>query len=655
MSSNPAILVSQPFGSSKGNALISAKDLVFSVGGPPLLDEVRLQIHVGERIGLLGRNGAGKSTLLKLLAKELDPDAGEVSYQQGLVVARLEQEVPPRSDVLEISCLDMVCEGVNVIGSALVEYHGLVKKIMEESASQDPNILERMQALQEQIEQGGGWDVEQRAETVLTQVGILPESSFHSLSGGLKRRVLLARALVQNPDVLLLDEPTNHLDIHSIRWMETFFARYNGTLVCITHDRDFLQAISNTIWDLDRGKVSTWNCSYLDFLERKEAALEAEERENAVKDKKLSQEEAWIRRGVKARRARNEGRVRALHKMREERKVRRSKVGSAKMELQEGDISGRVVAEAKNISFGYGQAPVIKNYSGSLLRGERIGLVGSNGSGKTTLIKLLLGELLPQQGSVVTGTQLHVSYFDQLRDVLDLEKDLVANLGLGGDSVEVNGKSKHVMGYLQDFLFTPDQIRNPARYLSGGEKNRLLLARLFTKPSNVLVLDEPTNDLDIETLELLEELLLEYKGTVLLISHDRAFVNRVVTHIVALEGNGEVKEYPGRYESWLENWDLRKNRKEKKEENGDTPQSPSLNVSNSKLEREDKKSRNREIKQATRAIEKLEAEQAALNTQMGDPHFYEQPPEKIQEFHERMNVIDRELEEWYTKWEEWEG
>src|SRR3954468_16736782 len=492
--------------------LIRLNEVTIRFLGPPLLDGVSCQIESSQRIGLLGRNGSGKTTLMRMMCGDITPDSGQCVLSPGVKVARLPQDVPRdlagRTD-------EVVLRG------------------LPESELTDSHL----------------WESEHKVEQLLSRMNLAPDLKVETLSSGMKRRVLLARALVSEPDVLLLDEPTNHLDIDTIRWLEDFLLRWPATLVFVTHDRAFLRAVATRILELDRGRLFDWSCDYDTFLVRKESELAAEEKQNALFDKRLAQEEAWLRQGIKARRTRNEGRVKALKQMRVERSERREKTGAAKLDIQQGQRSGALIAKVEDISFAFGERSIVRDFSTSIMRGDKIGLIGPNGVGKTTLLRLLLGQLEPQKGSVKIGTNLEIAYFDQLRDQLDEEATVQDNLGAGGEMVSINGGSRHVLGYLQDFLFTPDRSRTLVRFLSGGERNRLLLARLFLKPANVLVLDEPTNDLDTETLELLEERLVDFPGTLLLVSHDREFLNNVVTSTIVFE-DGEVREYVGGYDDW---------------------------------------------------------------------------------------------------------
>src|SRR5215208_7128 len=501
-------------------ALMSLQDVSIGFGGPRLLEEINLQIESGEWIGLLGRNGMGKSTLLKLISGEISPHNGTIARQQNIRMAYLPQEVPQG---LSGRVHDIVESGLDAISGTLDDEHQ--------------------------------WQREHQVEKILSRMELESEARFEVLSAGLKRRVYLARGLVSNPDLLLLREPTNHLDIPAIDLLEDFLKRWGGTLLFVTHDRVFLQRLATRIVELDRGKLFDWNCDYPTFIKRKEEMLSAEQAQNVVFDKKLAQEEQWIRKGIEARRTRNEGRVRALKHLREMRRERRDLSGKVRMQIQSENRSGRLVIEAENVSFSYGDKAILRDFSTTIQRGDKIGIVGPNGSVKTTLLRILMGELQPSQGEVRHGTNVEMAYFDQLRAQLDESKSVLDNVGQGRDTITINGRARNLMGYLEDFLFTRDRVRAPISALSGGERNRLLLARLFTQPANLLVLDEPTNDLDIETLEVLEDLLLEYEGTLLLVSHDRAFLNNIVTSTVILDGSGNVNEYVGGYDDWRKQMD----------------------------------------------------------------------------------------------------
>jgi len=521
-------------------ALLSLQKVSISFGGPLLLDEVSLQIERGERVCLLGRNGEGKSTLLKLINRELVPDSGDIVRQKGLCTAYLSQEIPRELN-----------------GTVLEIVHDGLENVDRSHAKQD-------------IDQD--WKKGHQVEKVISLMQLEANAEFKALSSGLKRRVLLARGLVCKPEILLLDEPTNHLDIASIDWLEEFLIRYEGTVFFVTHDRMFLKKIAKRIVELDRGNLVDWECDYETFLLRKQAVLDAEEKQWSTFDKKLAKEEIWLRQGIKARRTRNEGRVRELERMRTLRKKRRALTGTVRMQTQAAERSGMKVIKVENLGYGYDNTPVIKGFSTTIMKSDKVGIIGPNGAGKSTLLRLLLGELTPQQGTVQHGTHLQIAYFDQLREQLQEDKSVFYNVGDGNDFITLNGKQQHVIGYLQKFLFSPERARTNVSVLSGGERNRLLLARLFTRPANVLVMDEPTNDLDMETLELLEELLLEYKGSLLLVSHDRTFLNNVVTSTIVFEGEGEVNEYIGGYDDWLRQGKLiEKNRKKRTQLKTDRP------------------------------------------------------------------------------------
>ena len=590
-------------------ALLSLRNVCLAFGGPRLLDNVDLQIEQGERVCLLGRNGEGKSTLLRLLKGEIAPDDGEVIRQQGLRVARLTQEVPQE---LTGGIADVVAEGLPASDSAGAHDH--------------------------------------RVEAVISRMGLDAEWRFEALSSGMKRRVLLAQAIVAEPDILLLDEPTNHLDIEAIRWLEEFLPRAGLTLIFVTHDRVFLGRLATRILELDRGHLFDWSCDYATFLKRKEELLAAEARQQALFDKKLAQEEAWIRKGVEARRTRNEGRVRALKALREVRSQRRERQGTARLKAQEAERSGNLVIEAKEVRFGYAERTVIKDLTTTITRGDKVGIIGPNGAGKTTLIRLLLGELPPAEGTVRLGTNLEIAYFDQLKAKLDEEKTVQENVADGYDTLVINGQPRHVLGYLQDFLFAPDRSRSLVKYLSGGERSRLLLAKLFTKPSNMLVLDEPTNDLDVETLELLESLLVDYQGTVLLVSHDRAFLNDVVTSTLAIGSDGRVKEYDGGYDDFL-----------RQRSNEERVEPITSNAPVRQTERPRERSRKlsykeqREIEALPAKIDTLETAIAGFHEAMADPTFYRKASDEIARAKADLEAAEQDLAAAYARWEELES
>ncbi|WP_147872035.1 ATP-binding cassette domain-containing protein [Stieleria maiorica] len=606
--------------------MLTIADVTIGFAGPPLLDGVTAQIEPGQRIGLLGRNGAGKTTLLKLLAGDLQPDHGEIQLGEQTRVARLTQDVP--SD-LTGTISEIVLAG---IPTATVE---------------DPTTR---------------WEAEHAVETTLSRMQLDGSLRFEALSSGMKRRVLLAKAIVAQPDILLLDEPTNHLDIESILWLEDFLSRWDKTLIFITHDRSFLQSLATRIWEVDRGRLFDWSCDYQTFLVRKEQALQAEEKQNALFDKRLAEEEAWIRQGIKARRTRNEGRVRALKAMRLERSKRQNRVGNAKLELQDAKRSGVLVAELTDVSFAYGDHTIIDQFSTELIRGDKVGIIGPNGAGKSTLLKLMLGKLKPESGCVRLGTNLEIAYFDQLRDTLDPEKTVQENVGDGSEQIKVGGKSKHVLGYLQDYLFTPERARTKVKFLSGGECNRALLAKLMTKPANVLVMDEPTNDLDAETLELLEELLADFQGTLLLVSHDRTFLNNVVTSTIVFEDD-TVRQYVGGYDDWraaVARRDAAGNGRRPTGKADSNPQKtdpvktkaapPVSDTAKRKLSYKEK----RELEALPERIETLEQQIAALHAAMAEPSYYQSGGDKIAADAAQLASAEEELAAAYQRWEELE-
>jgi ATP-binding cassette subfamily F protein uup len=606
-------------------AIISLQEVSLGFGGPLLLEKINLQIERGEMVGLLGRNGMGKSTLLKLINGDLEPDNGSVSRQQNLRSAYLSQEVP---EGLSGPVYEMIASG------------------LEAPRKDDQDH----------------WQQQLQVDQVISRMQLDPQASFEFLSAGMKRRVLLGRALGRDPDLLLLDEPTNHLDIDAISWLEDFLSRWGGTLLFVTHDRVFLQKLASRIVELDRGRLFDWNCSYATFLKRKEDLLNAEQGQNAAFDKKLAQEEQWIRKGIEARRTRNEGRVRALKRLREIRRERREQPGKMRMQIQEDRRSGRLVIEAERIRFSFGEREIIRDFSTTIRRGDKVGIIGPNGSGKTTLLRVLMGELATQAGEVSLGTNLEVAYFDQLRSQLDEKRSVLDNVGEGRDTITVNGKSHNLIGYLEDFLFSSDRVQAPISALSGGERNRLLLARLFAHPANLLVMDEPTNDLDIETLEMLEDLLLQYRGTLLLVSHDRAFLNNLVTSTIVLDGAGGVKEYVGGYDDWL--------RQSQEEAAGQVevkalkapvavPSAPSpVAVGPRRLSYKEQRAleaQKQELAGLPGRIEALELEQHRLSAAMADPAFYQRDSAEIARTVSRLKELEEELAQAYQRWEELES
>ena len=625
-------------------ALISLRNITLAFGGPPLFDGINLQIEPGDRLCLMGRNGSGKSTFLKLIGGELPPEGGEIQRQQGLKVAQVAQDVPLG---LAGTVFDVVASGMGNAAELLAEYHHVAHQLSLEGSE---TLLIRLEELQHRLEENGGWSLHQEVERVLKRLDLDAETEFAALSGGTKRRALLARALVSAPDILILDEPTNHLDIDTILWLEEFLAKSVKTVLFVTHDRAFARRLANRVAELDRGRLYAFSCGYDEFVERREALLEAEITRQALFDKKLAQEEAWVRQGIKARRTRNEGRVRALKKLREEYRQRRTRQGTAKIQMQEADRSGALVAEAEKVSFSYDNRPIIKELSTTIMRGDRIGIIGPNGSGKTTLLRLLLGELQPQEGEIRLGTRREVIYFDQLREQLDLDKSVQDNVGEGNDTLVINGTSRHIIGYLQDFLFSPERARSPVSILSGGERNRLLLAKLFTKPSNILVMDEPTNDLDAETLDLLEDLLAEYSGTLLLVSHDREFLNHVVTSTLVLSGDGTVREFVGGYDDWLQQATgelavaqvVERSAPEKTRPQKERPRKLSFKEE-------------RELEGLPGLIAGLEEEQGQLHARLSDPEFYKNAGTEVASINARLAAIEQELETAYLRWDELES
>ncbi len=626
--------------------LLKLNNAALNFGTHVLLDHVEFTIHKGERIGLLGRNGAGKTTLMKVIAGAMQLESGERWLRPNTRLAWLEQSLPEGDDK---SVYDLVAEGLAEVGELLSRYHHLIA----DYENADTAELERVQNA---LEAKQGWSLGTRIDTVISQLDLPADAKLSELSGGWRKRVALARALVREPELLLLDEPTNHLDIVAIEWLEKQLQDYNGALLLVTHDRSFLERVANKIVEIDRGHLREFEGSYQRFLRFREEQLAAEETANKLFDKKLAEEEVWIRQGIKARRTRNEGRVRALEAMRQERSQRRERQGKASFAASQGERSGKLAAELTDISQRFDDKTVIKDFSTTVMRGDRIGLVGVNGSGKTTLLRILLGDLAPSEGTVKLGTNLQVAYFDQLRAHLDPEKNLIDNICGGQDFIEVNGKRKHAISYLGDFLFAPDRVRTPAKALSGGEQNRAILAKVFSKPANILVLDEPTNDLDIETLELLEEILLQFEGTVLLVSHDRQFMDNVVTNLMIFEGNGHIEEFVGSYSDWqreggslsaLEAKATKAASAETAAEPVEKPATTGDNKQNHQVSRERKKALDKQLK----LIERLENRQQELEELMGQAEFYEKAQTEIDSVLKESGELQGKLEQAYADWE----
>ena len=626
--------------------LLRLSNISIAYGTHALLKNADFQLDAGERVGLLGRNGEGKSTLMKIIAGNVLPDHGDIWRQPELRLAWLEQS-PDLPD--DATIYDAVAGGLGELGEWITRYHALTLSMDYD----DDKALNEMGDLQHKLESHNGWHFQQRVETTLNKLDLPGELKISDLSGGWKRRVALARALVIEPEVLLLDEPTNHLDFESITWLEEQMLNFQGAVLFVTHDRSFLQKLATRIVDLDRGNLVSWAGSYDDYLVRKAAALEDEANQNAEFDKKLADEEVWIRQGVKARRTRNEGRVRALEKLRNERAQRRLQQGTARLALEKGDASGKKVIEVDNICFGYGEKQIIKNFSALIQRGDKIGLIGANGAGKSTLLKLLLQQIEPNSGTVEQGTKLEIAYFDQLRDQLDPNLTVADTVADGNDFVEIAGNKRHVMSYLGDFLFAPARARSPVKSLSGGEKNRLLLARLFTKPANLIVMDEPTNDLDLETLELLEEKLVNYDGTLLLVSHDRAFLDNVVTSVFVLNGSGDVDEFVGGYTDWMSYVNQIEQTKSTivAKKNQEAPKQDNPAVKKKRLSYKDQQ----ELNDLPQLIDDLEVKQAALTLQISSSAFYKKEPLAIAKTLDELKSIETKLEQVYARWNDLEA
>jgi ATP-binding cassette subfamily F protein uup len=638
--------------------LVSLDRVSLAFGHLPLFEQSSLQIDRGERVSVVGRNGAGKSTLLQIVSGDHAPDSGSVWRAPGLRVATLEQDVPLSTDR---PVFDVVAEGLGDLSTLVADYHRAAVAVAHEGT---PALLQTLGRLQHELEERDGWRIEQRVEMVLSRLSLPAETIVDRLSGGWKRRVLLARALVADPDVLLLDEPTNHLDLDAILWLETFLSEYQGAVLFVTHDRAFLQRVATRIVEIDRGRLTSWPGDYQTFVRKRDEWAANEELRQEKFDKRLAEEEAWLRQGVKARRTRNEGRVRALMAMRRERAERREETGTVRLQIEQSQSSGQVVIDADDISKSYESQPVVRDFSDRIMRGDRVGLIGPNGSGKTTLLRLLIGEEAPDKGEVRHGANVEIAYYDQQREQLDPERTIFDTVGDGNDTVTVNGRSRHVNAYLRDFLFPAERALSPVKMLSGGERNRLLIARLFTRPANLLVLDEPTNDLDLETLELLEAQLTEWTGTLLLVSHDRAFLDNVVTSTLVFEGGGRIEEYVGGYEDWV------RQRK--------TPEVPALtpgltafapgasaSLAEARLKPGERRRKTRptseikklsyrerrEFEEIPLRIEALEAEQRELGAAIEDPLFYKQPAATITATLERVRGIERELTELYARWD----
>ena len=624
-------------------SLLRFDDIGLEFGDQLILRNAEFAIEPGERICLIGRNGAGKSTTLKLIMGTLEADRGEIVAKDDLIVSQLEQSLP---EAMDLPVTDVVRSGLTQVEALLKEYERRSKLELDKHGLRD------LEALHAKIDAHDGWHLEQRVETTITELSLPDDKTMNELSGGWRRRVALAKALVQKPDLLLLDEPTNHLDIATIKWLEDRVYNYPGAVLFITHDRAFLQRLATRIVEIDRGRLTSWPGDYDNFLRRKEKSLEDEAVADDKFDKKLAEEEVWVRQGIKARRTRNEGRVRALLKMREEREERVAKEGKARIHIEEAEQSGRKVIRARNISYSYGDEKVISDFDIKIMRGDRIGLIGNNGVGKTTLLRLLLGELEPQTGTLKVGTGLEVGYFDQLRQALDLEKSVAYNVGEGRTYIKLNGKDRHVVGYLKGFLFSPERAMTPVKSLSGGERNRVILAKLFTRPANLLVLDEPTNDLDIETLEVLEQKLCEYTGTLIVVSHDREFLDNVVTSTIVFEQDGKVQEYVGGYSDWL--------RRGHELAVTDNPYEAERKTREALERRKNKKATKlsykdqRELDSLPAEIEQIEADIATLQAAIAAPDYYAQDAELVQRELHKLSETEKLLEQRIERWGELE-
>lgn len=620
--------------------MIKLNNISLSYGARALLDGLEMSIHSGERVALVGRNGAGKSTLLRIVSGDIIADDGKIERKPGMRIACLEQSVPAG---LSGSVYDVVAAGLGDVGAKLTRYHQLTQRM-----GQGEDVTDAFARAQTALEAADGWTLGQQVDTTLSQLHLPTGAAFEQLSGGQQRRVLLGRALVQKPDLLLLDEPTNHLDIEAITQLEDIMLGFGGALLFITHDREFMRRLATRIVDLDRGRITSWPGDYVRYLTGKDKALEDEAKSNALFDKRLAQEEVWIRQGIKARRTRNEGRVRALKALRQERSQRRERQGVAKLTTQDAQRSGKRVIVAEQLHFAWDTAPVIANFSTVIQRGDKIGIIGPNGCGKSTLIKLLLGQLTPKSGTITLGSSLQIAHFDQHRAALDLNISALDNVGQGRTAVTINGQDIHIISYLQDFLFAPERARAPAKVLSGGERNRLLLAKLFTQPANFLVMDEPTNDLDVETLELLEERLIDYAGTLLLVSHDRAFIDNVVTSTLVFEGDGKIGEYVGGYNDWLRQRPVPAVAKPKPTKPKAPHQPKSKPTALSSTQR-------RELRQLPKTIDTLEAKISALQLAFADPALLAGAPAEIAKTGKQLSKVQAELDAAYQRWEVLEG
>ena len=622
-------------------ALISYRNLSVSFGGPLLLDDVGISIEKKERICLLGRNGEGKSTLLRILSGQIEADKGESERVPDFRVAKLDQEIP---NGVEGSVFDVVAQGLGKKADILRSYNQASLQLSDNP--DDTKLADEVDRLQSELDETDGWSLDHQVASIIDRVGLEQDDAFDTLSGGNKSRALLARALVGQPHLLILDEPTNHLDFEGIQWLEKFLQKAEFSSLFVSHDRSFIRSVSTRILELDRGKLTSWNCGYDKFLERKAEILSAEEKQNAVFDKKLAEEEVWIRKGIQARRTRNEGRVRALFKLREERSNRRELQGKSNLSANQGQTSGRKVITVKNVDFGWDTNRIVDDFSTTVWRGDKLGVVGLNGSGKSTLLKLMLKKLEPTRGTIEHGTKLEVAYFDQHKEIVNENLTVAENVAPNGDTVTINGHSKHILSYLKDFLFLPETARAPAKMLSGGERARLLLAKLFLQPANLLVMDEPTNDLDIETIELLEERLLQFEGTLLLVSHDRAFLNNVVTGTFALDGIGGVTEYAGGCDQWLSDREYAKNMGSSKK-----PKAVPVQKKSKKLSNKDKEA----LIELPKQIEKMEAERDQITAAMQNPDYYRNPKSDPSGDQANLEKLEVQIASSYSRWEKLEA